>query len=286
MLRTLTTMSKKVIVKRLEGKVCCITASTDGIGLSIAKRLGQEGAKVVVSSRKKKNVDEAVKLLTDDGIEVLGVVCHVSNESDRKKLFEETVQKFGGIDALVSNAAVNPEVASVLDASEQSWDKIFDVNVKSSYLLAKEVKPYIVKQGGGSIVFVSSIAGYQPFDLLGAYSVSKTALFGLTKAAAIDLVKDNIRVNCVAPGIIETKFSAAVSGIFLNLKLIKYINIKMFLQLHESEVAREAALLSIPMKRFGKCEEVASVVAFLVSDDGSYITGETIVAAGGMSSRL
>lgn len=208
MLRSSTTMS----LKKLEGKICVVTASSDGIGFSIAKKLGFEGAKVVVSSRKQANVEEAVKALNDQGISnVLGVTCHVSKEKDRKKLFEETVKRFGGIDVLVSNAAVNPEVGSVLGTKEEVWDKIFDVNVKASYLLAKEVKPYIIKRGGGSIVFISSIGGYRPSDILGAYSVSKTALFGLTKAAALECVKDNIRVNCVAPGVIETRFAAAVS---------------------------------------------------------------------------
>lgn len=208
MIRTFTTMT----AKRLNGKVCVVTASSDGIGFSIAKKLGFEGAKVVVSSRKQANVDEAVKLLKSEGIsDVHGVTCHVAKATDRKKLFEEAVKTFGGIDVLVSNAAVNPAVSSVLDTDAEAWDKIFDVNVKSAYLLAKEVKPFIVKRGGGSIVFISSIGGFQPFDLLGAYSVSKTALFGLTKAAALECVKDNIRVNCVAPGVIETKFSAAVS---------------------------------------------------------------------------
>jgi dehydrogenase/reductase SDR family member 4 len=200
MLRNFATMA----AKKLQGKICVVTASSDGIGYAIAKRLGIEGAKVVVSSRKQANVDEAVKSLKDLGIvDVIGVTCHVAKESDRKKLFEQTIQKFGGIDVLVSNAAVNPAVSSVLDSTEEVWDKIFDVNVKASYLLAKEVKPYIIERGGGSIVFISSIGGFQPFDLLGAYSVSKTALFGLTKAAALECVKDNIRVNCVAPGVIE-----------------------------------------------------------------------------------
>lgn len=199
------------ISKRLNGKVCVVTASTEGIGLAIAKRLGSEGGKVVVSSRKQKNVDEAVKQLKDQGSDVHGVECHVGNASDRKKLFEEAVDRFGGIDVLISNAAVNPEVGQVLDASEKVWDKIFEINVKSSFLLAKEAKPFLIKRGGGSIVFMSSIAGYQPFNDLGAYSVSKTALFGLTKAVALDLVRENIRVNCVAPGIIETKFAASVS---------------------------------------------------------------------------
>lgn len=198
--------------KRLEGKICVVTASSDGIGFAIAKKLGLDGAKVVVSSRKQANVDEAVKLLKSQGItDVFGVSCHVAKEGDRKKLFDETVKRFGGIDVLVSNAAVNPAVSSVLESSEEAWDKIFDVNVKAAYLLAKEVKPHIISRGGGSIVFISSIGGFQPFDLLGAYSVSKTALFGLTKAASLECVKDNIRVNCVAPGVIETKFSSAVS---------------------------------------------------------------------------
>lgn len=217
MLRKLSTMS----VRRLEGKICVVTASTDGIGFAIAKRLATEGAKVVVSSRKQANVDEAVNSLKKEGLtDILGVTCHVAKESDRKKLFDEAFKKFGGIDVLVSNAAVNPAVGSVLEATEEVWDKIFDVNVKAAYLLAKEVKPYIVKRGGGSVVFISSIGGYQPFDLLGAYSVSKTALFGLTKAAALDMVKDNIRVNCVAPGVIETKFSSAVELIRLERRTI------------------------------------------------------------------
>lgn len=208
MLRSLSTMA----AKRLEGKICVVTASSDGIGFAIAKRLGLEGGKIVVSSRKQANVDEAVNLLKTEGIkDVIGVACHVAKQSDRKRLFEETVKQFGGIDVLVSNAAVNPAVSSVLETTEDVWDKIFDVNVKSSYMLAKEVKPFIKLRGGGSIVFISSIGGYQPFDLLGAYSVSKTALFGLTKAAALDSVGDKIRVNCVAPGVIETKFSSAVS---------------------------------------------------------------------------
>ena len=146
--------------KRLDGKVCVVTASTEGIGLAIARRLGAEGGKVVVSSRKQANVDEAVKLLASEGATVHGVACHVGSANDRKKLFDETVKKFGGLDVLVSNAAVNPEVGQVLDASEQAWDKIFDVNVKSSFMLAKEAKPLIAKQGGGAIVFMSSIGRY------------------------------------------------------------------------------------------------------------------------------
>ncbi|XP_053682945.1 dehydrogenase/reductase SDR family member 4 [Sabethes cyaneus] len=258
-------LCSKAASSRLQGKVAVVTASTDGIGYAIAERLGQEGAKVVVSSRKEQNVAKAVEQLTKAGLQVTGIKCHVANAEDRKALFKKAVEKYGGVDILVSNAAVNPEVGAVLDASESAWDKIFEVNVKCAFLLAKEALPYIRQRKGGSIVFVSSIAGFQPFSLLGAYSVSKTALLGLTKAASQDLASENIRVNCIAPGIIRTKFSAA---------------------LHESQSAQEAALATIPMKRFGESKEIAGVCAFLVSDDASYITGETIIASGGMPSRL
>lgn len=218
-----------------------------------------------MSSRKDQNVQKAVSELQKEGLQVHGVKCHVGNAEDRQNLFAEALKKYGGIDILVSNAAVNPEVGAVLDCSEQAWDKIFDINVKCSFLLAKEAVPHLRNRGGGSIVFVSSIAGFQPFALLGAYSVSKTALFGLTKAASQDLATENIRVNCVAPGVIQTKFSSA---------------------LHESETANEAAISMIPMRRLGQPNEIGGLVAFLVSDDASYITGETVVASGGMASRL
>uniref|UniRef100_A0A182XYV9 Uncharacterized protein n=1 Tax=Anopheles stephensi TaxID=30069 RepID=A0A182XYV9_ANOST len=257
--------SAGVAAKRLTGKVAVVTASTEGIGYAIAERLGQEGAKVVVSSRKQQNVDRAVNDLRSAGLEVSGIKCHVANATDRKALFDHAAQQFGGIDILVSNAAVNPEVGGVLECSESAWDKIFDVNVKCSYLLAKEAVPFLRERKGGSIVFISSIAGFQPFQLLGAYSVSKTALFGLTKAASQELATENIRVNCIAPGVVQTKFAGA---------------------LQESDAAKEETLSRIPMGRIAQPKEISGVCAFLVSDDASYVTGETIVASGGMPSRL
>ncbi|XP_073837453.1 dehydrogenase/reductase 4 isoform X2 [Musca autumnalis] len=252
-------------MKRLQGKVAIVTASTDGIGFAIAKRLAQDGANVVISSRKQQNVDKAVEALRKENLNVLGMKCHVSEKQDRQNLFEETMKKYGKINILVSNAATNPAVGGVLDCDEKVWDKIFEVNVKSSYLLAKEALPFLRKEKNSSIVFVSSIAGYDAFGLLGAYSVSKTALIGLTKAAAKDLAHEGIRVNCLAPGIIKTKFSRT---------------------LYEDEAANTEALSRIPMGRLGMPDEMAGVVSFLVSDDASYITGETILATGGMAGRL
>ncbi|XP_017299858.1 dehydrogenase/reductase SDR family member 4 isoform X2 [Diaphorina citri] len=259
-------MSTAVNASRLAGKVAVVTASSDGIGFAIAKRLSTEGASVVISSRKESNVNKAVETLQKEGHQkISGVVCHVAKKEDRQKLFEHAEKKFGGIDILVSNAAVNPATGPVVECPENVWDKIFEVNVKSTFLLTQEVLPYIRKRNGGSIVYVSSIGGLAPFKLLGAYSVSKTALLGLTKAVAQDLASENIRVNCLAPGITKTKFAAA---------------------LYETEEAHEIAVSNVPMGRLAVPDEMGGIVAFLCSDDASYITGEVIVAAGGMQSRL
>ncbi|KAK3735195.1 hypothetical protein QZH41_017947, partial [Actinostola sp. cb2023] len=160
---------------RLDGKVAIVTASTDGIGLSIARQLGKDGAKVVVSSRKQENVIKATNTLEKEGLDVLGVMCHVGKHEHRTNLIQRTLSHFGGIDIFVSNAAVNPVYGSILQVivssiynyiqtSEEAWDKIFEVNVKSSFLFVKEVVPHM-KQRGGSIVFLSSIGGYQPIEL-------------------------------------------------------------------------------------------------------------------------
>lgn len=257
--------TREVHSSRFKGKVAIVTASTEGIGYAIAQRLGQEGASVIISSRKENNVENAVKNLRSEGITVEGVVCHVGNADQRKKLFDIAKSKFGGLDILVSNAAVNPGVGPILETDDKVWDKIFEINVKCAWLLAKEAYPELVKRGGGNIVFISSIAGYQPMEPLGTYSVSKTTLLGLTRAIANEVVHDNIRVNCVAPGIVATKFASAITS---------------------SEAGKEKSLSIVPMKRFGKPSEIASSVAFLASDDASYITGETIVTAGGAYAHL
>lgn len=136
------------------------------IGFAIAKRLAIDGASVVVSSRKIQNVNRAINELKAAGLtNVVGVKCHVGDKEDRTALFSTAIKEYGGLDILISNAAVNPTVGQVLDASEEAWDKIFDINVKSAFLLAKEARPLITKRGGGSIVFVSSVAGYNPFPV-------------------------------------------------------------------------------------------------------------------------
>ncbi|XP_046544109.1 dehydrogenase/reductase SDR family member 4-like isoform X1 [Haliotis rubra] len=250
---------------KLAGKVAVVTASTEGIGFAIARRLGQDGAKVMVSSRKQANVDAAVKQLQSENLSVAGITCHVGKAQDRAKLIQETVKTFGGIDILVSNAAVNPVFGPIMDTSPESWDKIFDINVKATFFLCKETLPYIKERGKGSIVLISSVAGYVPFNLLGPYSVSKTSLLGLSKAMAPELAADNIRINVVCPGLIKTKFSQA---------------------LWKSDAALEKTLEGIPLRRIGDPEDCSGIVSFLASDDSSYVTGESVLVTGGMTARL
>ncbi|KAK5599058.1 Dehydrogenase reductase SDR member 4 [Crenichthys baileyi] len=249
----------------LVGKVAIVTASTDGIGLAAAQALGKRGAHVVVSSRRQANVDKAVALLQSQSIIVTGTTCNVGKGEDREKLVQLTVDQCGGIDILVSNAAVNPFFGNILDSTEDVWDKILSVNVKSAFLLTKLVVPHMEKRGGGNIIFVSSVAGYQPMQALGPYSVSKTALLGLTKALAPELAHGNIRVNCVAPGIIKTRFSSA---------------------LWQNKDVADEFKKQLSIKRIGEPEEIGGTIAFLCSDEASYITGETIAVTGGMSCRL
>ncbi|KAM1108671.1 hypothetical protein ACFX13_005374 [Malus domestica] len=256
-------MEKSKIGRRFEGKVAIVTASTQGIGFGIAERLGLEGASVVISSRKQKNVDGAVEKLKAQGIEALGVVCHVSNEQQRKNLINKTVQKFGKIDVVVSNAAANPSVDPILQTQESVLDKLWEINVKATILLLKDASPHLTK--GSSVVIISSIAGYNPPGAaMAMYGVTKTALLGLTKALAGDMAPDT-RVNCVAPGFVPTNFASYIT---------------------ETDAVRKSLEEKTLLNRLGTTGDMAAAAAFLASDDASYITGETIVVAGGMPSRL
>uniref|UniRef100_A0A3B3UWP3 Dehydrogenase/reductase (SDR family) member 4 n=1 Tax=Poecilia latipinna TaxID=48699 RepID=A0A3B3UWP3_9TELE len=215
----------------LDGKVAIVTASTDGIGLAAAQALGKRGAHVVVSSRRQANVDKAVALLKSQSIRVTGTTCNVGKGEDREKLVQ----------------------------------LILSVNVKAAFLLTKLVVPHMEKRGGGNVIFVSSVGGYQPMQGLGPYCVSKTALLGLTRALAPELAHSNIRVNCVAPGVIKTRFSSA---------------------LWENKDIVDELKKQLSIKRIGEPEEIGGTIAFLCSDDASYITGETVTVTGGMSCRL
>ncbi|KAL8046007.1 hypothetical protein ABFX02_08G150800 [Erythranthe guttata] len=250
------------IGRRFEGKVAIVTASTQGIGFGIAERLGLEGAAVVISSRRQKNVDEAVEKLKGKGIEVLGLVCHVSDAQQRNNLVEKTVEKYGKIDVIVCNAAANPTVDGILETKESVLDKLWEINVKTSILLLQVAAPHLQK--GSSVIFISSITGFHPPQGLAMYGVTKTALLGLTKALAAEMAP-NTRVNCVAPGFVPTHFAS-------------------FLTTNES--IKKSLVEKTLLNRLGTTDDMAAAAAYLASDDASYVTGETLVVAGGTPSRL
>ncbi|XP_065404740.1 dehydrogenase/reductase SDR family member 2, mitochondrial isoform X2 [Macaca fascicularis] len=251
----------------LAERVAVVTGSTSGIGFAIARRLAQDGAHVVISSRKQQNVDRAAAQLQREGLSVAGIVCHVGKAEDRERLVAtvrgQALEHCGGIDFLVCCAGVNPLVGSTLGTSEQIWDKILNVNVKSPALLLSQLLPYMEKRKG-AVTLVSSVAAYFPRMELGVYNVSKTALLALTRTLALELAPKDIRVNCLVPGVIKTDFSKVLHG---NESLLKYL--REYLQ----------------MQRIGEPEDCAGIVSFLCSPDASYITGENIAVAG-FSSRL
>ncbi|XP_069319800.1 dehydrogenase/reductase SDR family member 2, mitochondrial-like [Eulemur rufifrons] len=247
----------------LANRVAVVTGSTDGIGLAIARRLAQDGAHVVVSSRKQQNVDRAVAMLQGEGLSVTGTVCHVGKAEDRERLVATAVKHCGSVDFLVCNAGVNPLVGSTLGASDQVWDKILDVNLKAPALLLSQLLPHMENRRG-AVVLISSIAAYMPHVELGAYNVSKTALLGLTRTLALELAPKDIRVNCLVPGIIETDFSKV---------------------LHKNKVFWKNFKENMRLQRIGQPEDCAGLVSFLCSPEASYISGENITVAG-FSPRL
>ncbi|MRI00224.1 glucose 1-dehydrogenase [Kriegella sp. EG-1] len=244
----------------LSGKVAIVTGSSKGIGLSIAKGLAENGAKVVISSRKQDAVDAIAKELKKVGFEAVGIACHVGDEQQRIGLIKKTIEKYGRIDILVNNAAINPYYGPLEASDEEVFDKIMNVNVKAPWLLSNLAHPYMKAQGGGSIINISSVEGIHPGFKLGLYSVTKSALIMLSKNQAKEWGKHGIRSNTVCPGLVKTKLSEALWS-------------------NEKIVAGYTGV--VPLRRIAEPDELAGVVMLLASDAGSYMTGGVYSVDGG-----
>jgi NAD(P)-dependent dehydrogenase (short-subunit alcohol dehydrogenase family) len=247
----------------LEGKVALITGGSRGIGESIAKAFGQSGAEVAIASRKLEGLNEAAERLRKDGITVEPFACHTGKTEEIDALIEEVIARFGRIDVLVNNAATNPHFGPIVTADDAAFDKTFEVNTKGYLNMAKAVARHLVDRNApGSIIHVASVMGLAAAPLQGIYGMTKAAVISMTRTLAMELGPSGIRVNAIAPGLVETRFAAAI---------VK----------NRDLVEREAA--RTPLGRYAQPDEIAGAALYLASDAASYVTGHTLVVDGGRS---
>ena len=246
----------------LSGQVAVITGSSRGIGRSIAEHMAALGAKVVISSRKAEPCEEVASAIRKAGGDAIVIPCNISRKAEGEALIKGTLDKWGRIDSLVCNAAVNPYYGPVAGLSDEAFDKIMGSNVKSNIWLTNLAVPGMIAQGGGTIIIVSSIAGLKGNAIIGAYGISKAADFALARNLAVEHGQHNIRVNCIAPGLIKTDFAKA---------------------LWEDEKAVKARNAVTPLRRIGEPDEIGGIAAFLASKAANFVTGQVIVADGGVT---
>ncbi len=246
----------------LTGKVAIVTGSSKGIGRAIAEQMARAGAKVVISSRKAEACEEVAAPLRKEGRAVEVIPCHIGKKEDCQNLVDKTREKFGACDVLVCNAAVNPYYGPMSGLSDEAFDKVMQTNVRSNLWLVNMVRPQMAKKRDGAIIIVSSIGGLKGTDALGIYAISKAADFQLARNLAIECGPDNIRVNCIAPGLVRTDFAKAL---WENPKLL------------------EATEKRTPLRRIGDPDDIAGAAVFLAGRGGNWMTGQTIVIDGGVT---
>ncbi|PWB65381.1 MAG: short-chain dehydrogenase [Bradyrhizobiaceae bacterium] len=247
---------------RLDDKVAIITGSSRGIGRSIAECMAELGAKVVVSSRKAEACEEVAAAIRARGGEAAVIPCNISRKAEVEALVSGTVQRFGRVDILVCNAAVNPVYGPMSALTDEAFDKIMGANVKSNIWLTNLVIPGMAERGGGAVVIISSIGGLRGSEVIGTYCISKAADFALARNLAVEWGPSNVRVNCIAPGLVRTDFARA---------------------LWEDPGRRARREAATPLRRIGEPEEIGPVAAFLASPAASFITGQIVVADGGVT---
>jgi NAD(P)-dependent dehydrogenase (short-subunit alcohol dehydrogenase family) len=244
----------------LTGQVAAVTGSSRGIGRSIAETMAGLGARVVVSSRKPEACEPVAKAIRQAGGDARVIPCNISRKEEVEGLVRGTLDAYGRIDILVCNAAINPVYGPMGDLTDEAFDKIMGVNVRSNLWLCNRVIPGMAERGGGAVIIVSSIAGLRGTEMIGAYGISKAADFALARNLAVEWGPRNVRVNCIAPGLIRTDFARA---------------------LWEDDKAVERRNRATPLRRIGAPEEIGGVAAFLASPAASFISGQVLVVDGG-----
>lgn len=246
----------------LSGKVAIVTGSSRGIGRAIVEAFAEHGAKVVISSRKAEVCEEVAAALNDrhgPGTAIV-VPANISSKDELQHLVDETRAQLGRIDVLVCNAATNPYYGPMAGISDEQFRKILDNNIVSNHWLIQMVAPEMIERKSGSIVIVSSIGGMKASPVIGAYNISKAADFQLARNLAAEFGPHQVRVNCIAPGLVRTDFARA---------------------LWEDSIVLKTVTDSTPMRRIGEPHEIAGAAVFLASDASSFMTGQSIVVDGG-----
>jgi NAD(P)-dependent dehydrogenase (short-subunit alcohol dehydrogenase family) len=257
-------MIKEQIMEKVEfslnGKVALVTGASRGIGEAIAVTLADYGAECILVSRKEDALKSVADRIASRGGKARVIACHMGDPGQIGNLFERVRQEFGTLHILVNNAATNPYFGDMLGADEGVWNKTFDVNLKGPFFMIQHAARLMAEAGGGSIVNVSSINGIKPAPLQGIYSITKAGLISMTLAFAKELAGQNIRVNALLPGLVETHFSQAII---------------------ENEMIYDYAVKMIPLGRHAQPMEIAGAVLYLVSDAAPFTTGASLVVDGG-----
>ena len=244
----------------LTGKVALVTGASKGIGEAIAKQMAKAGASVIVSSRKLEACQSVVEAIVADGGQAIALACNVSHHDELERLVAGSIEHFGRIDVLVCNAAVNPYYGPFLDIPDEAFSKTISANVHANMKLAKLVHPGMQQRKDGCIIMLASIAGLKGTNMLGTYAVTKAADMQIARNLAVAFGADNIRVNCIAPGLVKTDMARA---------------------LWEDPARVEKVLRTYPLGRLGEPDDIAGAAVFLASRAGQWMTGQTLVIDGG-----
>ncbi len=245
----------------LTGKIAIVTGASRGIGESIAKALAAQGAEVVITNKTMEGLPEVEAAIKADGGKAVSMTCHNGNMAEIAKLFEDVEKKYGRLDILVNNAAVNFYFGEMINADESAWDKTMEVNLKANFFMCQHGAKLMMKNGGGSIINVASVNGIRPAPMQGIYSITKAGVISMTKAFAKELAPHKIRVNALLPGLTNTKFASVM--------------------VKNDELMDKVLLPMIPLHRAAQPDEMCGAVLYLASEASSFTTGSTLVVDGG-----